>query len=69
MAKKARSSRSWKMERASVSKRGTARARTNKYGKSDTTKRPSAGSRGRVWVGGYTRADGTHVDGHYRATS
>jgi hypothetical protein len=69
MAKKGSSSRSWKMERASVNKRGSARARSNKYGKSDTTERPSAGSRGRVWVGGYTRSDGTRVDGHYRATA
>lgn len=56
--------RSWKMERASVRRGG--RARSNKYSKSDTTERPSAGSRSRVWVGGYKRADGTKVSGHYR---
>jgi hypothetical protein len=69
MANNRRSSRSWKMERASVSKRGASRARSNKYGKSDTTTRPEAGNRGRVWVGGYTRSDGTRVEGHYRAAS
>jgi hypothetical protein len=56
------------MERASVSKRGSSRPRSNKYSKSDTTTRPSAGSRSRVWVGGYTREDGTRVEGYYRST-
>ena len=64
-----RSNRSWKMERASVSTRGAARPRSNKYSKSDTTTRPEAGSRSRVWVGGYTREDGTRVAGHYRASA
>ena len=67
MATNRRSSRSWKMERASVNKRGTARARSNKYSKSDASERPAAGSRSRVWVGGYERADGTRVAGYYRA--
>lgn len=57
--------RSWKMERASV-RRGSDRARSNKYSSGDTTRRPAAGSRSRVWVGGYTRSDGTKVSGHYR---
>ena len=57
--------RSWKMERASV-RRGSGRARSNKYSKSDVHERPEAGSRSRVWVGGYTRSDGTKVAGHYR---
>lgn len=69
MANNRRSSRSWKMERASVSKRGSARPRSNKYSKSDTTERPSAGSRSRIWVGGYTRTDGTRVEGYYRAAA
>lgn len=60
--------RSWKNERASVSKRGSARPKSNKYSGSDTTTRPGAGSRDRVWVGGYTRADGSKVNGHYRGT-
>jgi hypothetical protein len=57
------------MERASVSKRGASRPRSNKYSKSDSSQRPSAGSRVRIWVGGYTRSDGTRVEGYYRATS
>jgi hypothetical protein len=59
--------RAWKLERASVSSRGADRPRSNKYSKSDTDRKPAAGSRGRVWIGGYTRADGTRVDGYYRA--
>jgi hypothetical protein len=62
-------SRSWKMERASVSRQGRSRPRSNKYSKSDAHKRPAAGWRQRVWVGGYTRGDGTRVNGHYRATA
>ncbi len=62
----AKSGRSWKMERASVSRKGTARPRSNKYRPSDADRRPAAGSRARVWVGGYTRRDGTPVEGHYR---
>jgi hypothetical protein len=27
---------------------------------------PAAGSRSKVWVGGYTRRDGTSVRGHFR---
>ena len=61
-------SRSWKAERASVSAKGKTRPRSNKYSKSDTTKKPGAGERARVWVGGYTRADGSKVSGYYRAT-
>jgi hypothetical protein len=57
---------SWKNERASVSRRGAKRAQSNKFSGSDTTRRPPAGSRSRVWVAGYTRADGTEVAGHFR---
>jgi hypothetical protein len=59
-------SRSWKMERASVTRSGAARPRSNKYSKSDAHPRPAAGSRSRVWVGGYVRNDGIQVEGHYR---
>jgi hypothetical protein len=59
--------RSWKLERASVSRQGTSRPRSNKYSGGDTRKRPPSG-RDQVWVGGYTRADGSKVKGHYRAT-
>jgi hypothetical protein len=54
------------MERASVHKSNRSRPRSNKYSKSDSDERPRAGERGRVWVGGYQRADGTRVEGHYR---
>jgi hypothetical protein len=59
--------RNWKAERASVSVKGKARPRSNKYSKGDTTTRPAAGERERVWVGGYTRADGSKVSGYYRS--
>jgi len=58
--------RSWKVERASVHRRGAARPRSNKYSGSDADRRPGSGERSRVWVGGYTRSDGTKVHGHYR---
>jgi hypothetical protein len=61
-------SRSWKPERASVTMKSRERPRSNKYSKSDSKKRPAAGSRNRVWVGGYTRGDGTKVHGYYRET-
>lgn len=60
------SKRSWKMERASVSRKSEKRPRSNKYSRSDTSKRPAAGERSRVWVGGYKRSDGTEVAGYYR---
>jgi len=60
-------SRSWKLERASVNTALRPRPRSNKYSKSDTSKKRGPGSRTRVWVGGYTRADGSKVHGHYRA--
>jgi len=61
------SKRPWKLERTGVS--SNSRSRSNKYSGGDTTKRPAPGSRDRVWVGGYTRADGSKVKGHYRATA
>lgn len=63
------SKRSWKLERASVSVPGKSRPRSNKYSGGDSGKKPAPGSRERVWVGGYTRADGTQVQGHYRTTA
>jgi hypothetical protein len=59
--------RAWKMERASVHVAGKSRPRSNKYSASDQSKKPAPGERQRVWVGGYVRADGTRVNGHYRA--
>lgn len=59
-------SRSWKLERASVSRKGGSRARSNKYRASDSKSRPESRSRQRVWIGGYDKSDGTHVAGHYR---
>jgi hypothetical protein len=61
--------RSWKMERASVRRGGRTRSSSNKYSRSETTERPSSGSRSRVWVGGYKRSDGTKVSGHYRESA
>ncbi len=60
------SGRAWKMTRASVHKSGGGRPRSNKYSRSDEDERPASGTRSRVWVGGYRRADGTRVEGHYR---
>jgi hypothetical protein len=61
-------SRSWKMERASVNRKGSNRSKSNKYSKSDSDKRPAPHSREQVWVGGYTRGDGIKVHGYYRGT-
>lgn len=56
----------WKKERASVSNRGTNKAKSNKYRPTaDSSKRPAAGSGERYWRAGYTRSDGTKVKGHY----
>lgn len=62
---------SWKNELASVDRSTSRRPRSNKYSRSDTTRerRPAPGARDRIWVGGYTRADGTRVEGYYRATA
>ena len=59
------SSRSWKMERASVSSQSKKRPRSNKYRKNDGPT-PKAGSRSRVWVGGHSR-DGVRVKGYFRS--
>jgi hypothetical protein len=59
--------RAWKMERASVKVPGKNRPRSNKYSASDSSRRPPVGTRQRVWVGGYTRADGRQVQGYYRS--
>ena len=64
----AKSGRAWKMERASVNVKGKSRPRSNKYSGSDSAKKPAPYSRARVWVGGYTRADGVKVKGYYRCT-
>lgn len=59
---------SWKMERASVHRQGSTRSRSNKFSGGDTKEPPAPHSRSKVWVGGYTRKDGIHVEGHFRAT-
>jgi hypothetical protein len=59
------SGRAWKNERASVNSKNTSRPRSNKYSKSDKSKRPEAGSSSQYWRAGYTRKDGTKVKGHY----
>ncbi len=64
----AKKGRAWKLERAGVNTKGKDRSRSNKYSRrSDSDQKPSPGSRERVWVGGYTRADGTKVHGYYRS--
>ena len=70
MAKNTKRSRTggrvWKNERASVNSKGSAGSKSNKYSRSsDTTKRPQAGSASQYWRAGYTRKDGTKVQGHY----
>lgn len=67
--KKSAKGGAWKMERASVHAKGSARPRSNRYSASDTDTKPAKGVRGRSWVGGYTREDGTKVSGHYRKAS
>lgn len=64
-----KSGRAWTTERASVSRPNDLRPRSNKYSGSDSGEKPSAGQRQRVWVGGYTRQDGTHVSGYYRSNN
>lgn len=63
-----KSGRAWKLERASVSVKGS-RPRSNKYSSSDSDSKPAPGSREKVWVGGYARADGSLVRGYYRSTA
>jgi hypothetical protein len=63
-----KSGRAWKLERASVDVRGKERPRSNKYSDSDSGTKPGAGERERIWVGGYTKSDGTKVEGYYRST-
>lgn len=61
--------RAWKMERASVKVPGKKRPRSNKYSDSDPSNKPAPGTREQIWIGGYTRADGTKIKGHYRYTA
>ena len=65
----AKNGRAWKLERASMSADGKPRPRSNKHSGGDSGKMPGPGERERVWVGGYTKKDGTKVCGHYRATT
>ena len=71
MAKNTKTSRgrSWKNERASVDKKNKARPKSNKYSASDKSKRKENAEQ--YWRAGYTRKDGTKVQGHYvkRTTS
>ncbi len=61
--KKKNSGRSWKNERASVSKQNKSRPKSNKYSASDKSKRGDHTEQ--YWRAGYTRSDGTKVKGHY----
>lgn len=73
MTAKNKSGKAWKLTRATVHKKLHANespaTRSNKYSKHDHDEKPKAGTRSRVWVGGYTRVDGTRVEGHYRKAS
>ena len=53
-----KSGRAWKLERT------TGR----KYSGGDSKPEPAPGTRQKVWVSGYTRGDGTKVEGYYRTT-
>lgn len=59
MAKKGRA---WKMERTSVSKRGGG-TRSNRYSKSDSSPKPSPGTRKQYWHPGNNRYQ---KNPHYR---
>jgi hypothetical protein len=64
--------RAWKNERASVNSKSKPRPKSNKFSRtSDSTQRPEPGTASRYWRAGYTRKDGTKVNGHYvnRSTS
>jgi hypothetical protein len=61
--RKKNSGRSWKNERASVTKKGKPRPKSNKYSASDKSTRKDNAEQ--YWRAGYTRADGTKVKGHY----
>ena len=64
MANKKNNNRgSWKKERASVDKKSKSRPKSNKYSGSDRSKRED--NAGQYWRAGYTRKDGTRVQGHY----
>ncbi len=41
------------------------RAPGNKYSGGDKSKTPAPGTRKTYWVGGYKKADGSRVKGHY----
>lgn len=59
--------RRWKMERASVHKKGKSqRPRSNKYSGGDKEAKPKKHARQQIWVGGYTKSNGTHVKGYVR---
>lgn len=66
---KAKKRSSWKMERACVHVKGASRPRSNKFSGGDQDTRPAPHTRKKVWVGGYTRADGRRVEGHFRAAT
>jgi len=53
-----KSSGTWKAERTTGRKYSGGDAQSSP---------PSAGSREKVWVSGYTRADGKKIEGYFRA--
>lgn len=57
------------MERASVRRKGSKRAKSNKFSGGDSGKKPKAHVRKGLWVGGYIKKDGTKVKGYYRTNA
>jgi len=63
---KANISRSWHLERAGVWHKRAKRSHSHKFSKGDTTKRPKAHTRKRVWIGAYIRKTGQRIAGYFR---
>ena len=55
-SRSAKRGRAWKLDRT------TGR----KYSDADRDRQPSPGDRQKFWVSGYTRQDGTKVEGYYK---
>jgi hypothetical protein len=58
---------SWKTERTGTSHGATISSDPNRFPQADGGQFLSE-RRKRIWVGGYSRQNGTHVPGYYRST-
>lgn len=58
--------RSWHLERAGVWHKRAKRSHSHKFSGNDTTRRPKARSRQRIWVGAYIRESGKRIAGYFR---